>query len=112
MVELEKQKMKKYTFRNYISYLKDNPEGYWFKRRLYGWGWVPATKEGWFVVFIFIVFVLLNGIWFGIKSETEVPSLKDWILFFGSLIVGVAILIWICFKKGEKPKWTWGVIKK
>ncbi len=20
----------------------------------------------------------------------------------------VAILIWICFKKGEKPRWQWG----
>ena len=28
--------------KEYIAYLKDNPQGYWFKARLYGWGWAPA----------------------------------------------------------------------
>ncbi|MCX6717702.1 MAG: hypothetical protein NTU76_03445 [Candidatus Taylorbacteria bacterium] len=22
----------------------------WFKRKTYGWGWVPSSWEGWFVV--------------------------------------------------------------
>ena len=25
-------------FKNYREYYKNNPEGYWFKRKLYGWG--------------------------------------------------------------------------
>jgi hypothetical protein len=29
-------------FKEYTDYLKDNPQGYWFKRKLYGWGWTPA----------------------------------------------------------------------
>src|SRR5262245_12007807 len=38
----------------YIRYLKDNPEQYWFKRRTYGWGWVPATWQGWLTLLIFL----------------------------------------------------------
>ena len=29
--------------KQYIAYLKDNPQGYWFKAKLYGWGWVPVN---------------------------------------------------------------------
>jgi len=38
----------------YIRYLKDNPEQYWFKRRAYGWGWVPATWQGWLTLLVFL----------------------------------------------------------
>ena len=31
--------------KEYIAYLKDNPQGYWFKARLYGWGWVPVNLD-------------------------------------------------------------------
>jgi len=46
------KKMKRYTWRNYIGYMKDNPKKYWFKRKLYGWGWVPVRWQGWFVVLL------------------------------------------------------------
>ena len=35
-----------------IAYLKDNPRGYWFKAKLYGWGWVPVKWQGWLGVVI------------------------------------------------------------
>jgi len=98
--------MKGYNLFNYIEYLKDNPKGYWFKRRLYGWGWVPATWQGWLTIFIFIGFLILNGIW--LASKGEVPNKIDWIFFFATLIISVSVLIFICYKKGEKPKWSWG----
>ena len=31
--------------RQYIQYLKDNPQGYWFRRKLFGWGWVPVKWQ-------------------------------------------------------------------
>jgi hypothetical protein len=30
------------------------------------------------------------------------------IIYFIGIILGVIILIGICFKFGEKPKWSWG----
>jgi hypothetical protein len=33
-------------FKKYIEYLKDNPQGYWFKRKVWGWGWTPVTWQG------------------------------------------------------------------
>ncbi len=25
--------------KKYLNYIKDNPEHYWFKAKIYGWGW-------------------------------------------------------------------------
>ncbi|MEK6906519.1 MAG: hypothetical protein AABW81_02765, partial [Nanoarchaeota archaeon] len=93
--------VKKYTWRNCIEYMKDNPEGLWFKMRLYGWGWV--------VVLAFIGLFILNGVYFASKiSPSGEPTVFDLILFFGVIIVSIALLFWICYKKGEWPKWSWG----
>ncbi len=101
--------MKRYTFRNYIEYMKDNPKGLWFKMRLYGWGWVPVKLEGWLVVFGFVGIVLLNGFYFSSKvSPNGESTLWDLILFFGVILISMVFLFWICYKKGEKPQWNWG----
>ena len=31
---------------NFKEYIRNNPKGYWFKRKLYGWGWFPVKWEG------------------------------------------------------------------
>lgn len=85
---------------NYIKYLKDNPKEYWFKRKLYGWGWVPVKWQGWLVTLILIVFVTYMALAFLIKGKL--------IEYFVSLIIAIAILMYIAYKKGEKPKWSWG----
>ena len=45
-------------FKKYSEYLRDNPEGYWFKRKLYGWGWTPARWQGWVVLVVYIIGVM------------------------------------------------------
>ena len=92
-------------FKEYLAYLKDNPEGYWFKRKLYGWGWTPATTEGWVVIFVFIGLLIGNGIYF---ANTPMPTSGVLLWFFARTLVLVALVIVICYKKGEKPKWQWG----
>ena len=44
--------------KEYRAYLKDNPKGYWFKRKLYGWGWTPAKWQGWCLTLLYSVLVL------------------------------------------------------
>lgn len=94
--------------KKYIEYLKDNPEGYWFKRKVYGWGWAPATKEGWLVTAVFVVAV----VWLALRLDantTDAEAMKELILPLIGLLV---IFISIAYKKGEKPKWMWGFPKK
>ena len=43
----------------YLSYMRDNPEGYWFKAKLYGWGWTPVTWQGFSVTLGYIALVFL-----------------------------------------------------
>lgn len=92
----------KQWFRNVVAYIKNNPEGYWFKRKLYGWGWTPVRWQGWLVTLIAIAAVLLVAVRFE-QQPTEVVT---------RLILPVAgiciALILICYKTGEPPKWQWG----
>jgi hypothetical protein len=97
--------MARYNFSNYLEYMKNNPNGYWFKRKLYGWGWVPVKWEGWLVTLGFVAVLLFNGFYLSSIGE---PSIGNLILFFGSIIISIIILIVICYKTGEKPAWTWG----
>lgn len=86
--------------KRYIAYLKDNPEGYWFKRKLYGWGWVPATWQGWVVVSLSVV-VLVGGIYIGEVDDAPGAMLLG-------IILMLAIVLFFGFKKGERPRWQWG----
>jgi len=85
-------------FDRHLAYLKDNPKNLWFKRKLYGWGWTPARWQGWAVILVFLAFVFWNA------SEAE----EDTNGFLLRLTIGVVILIAICWKTGESPRWQWG----
>lgn len=91
-------------FKKYIDYLKDNPEGYWFKRKLYGWGWTPATRQGWLVILIGLA-ILAGSVY--IAEIDDAP---------GMVVLGVTAMVTLFvvvgYKKGEKPKWMWGFPKK
>ena len=70
----------------------------WFKRKCYGWGWYPCSWEGLIVLFIWAVLFVLS------ISTLDNEWLKNLIVIW--FITG--ILIGVCYKKGEKPKWSWG----
>lgn len=86
--------------KKYIEYLNDNPEGLWFKRKLYGWGWVPVRWQGWLVVAVGIAF-LFAGVYVG--ETDDAPGAA----FLGFLIM-ISIIFYFGYKKGEKPRWQWG----
>lgn len=75
----------------------------WFKAKKYGWGWYPATKEGWAVMFVYLGFVLSLSLSLEEKvvADTLIPHL---IL----VTAATTILIVISYKKGAKPGWRWG----
>lgn len=99
-------------FKEYLAYLKDNPKGYWFKAKLYGWGWVPVKWQGWAVILVYIGLVtsLLAN------AEKEIPgnpnSGTNFLVLGLPIILLSILLIIVCYKKGEKPRWQWGPPKK
>lgn len=96
-------------FREYIEYVKDNPEGYWFKRKLYGWGWVPATREGFAVTLLVLGAIILLSLRAERPGLSDAEALREIIL---PAIALVLLLIIVCYKTGEPPRWTWGKREK
>jgi len=86
------------------DYLKDNPKRYWFKRKLYGWGWTPALPQGWLVFFLYLAGVIFFAT--KVKEDSSFVELKQEVI--APIIILTIILIFISYLKGEKPKWQWG----
>jgi uncharacterized membrane protein len=101
---------KQYGWRNYIEYLKDNPKGYWFKAKIYGWGWTPVKWQGWVAVLFFILILVLNSIYFEMNIQKDNLSNKlDLTIFLAIIIISVIAIIALGYVKGEKPRWRWGI---
>lgn len=91
-------------WREYVEYLKDNPEGYWFKRKLYGWGWTPAKKEGWITFGVYLAFVLGLVIF----SDPAMAEEEVFTRIIGPVVGASILLLAITWRTGEPPKWQWG----
>lgn len=89
------------VIKKYIEYLKDNPEGYWFKRKVYGWGWTPVKWQGWLVIVVSIALVVA-GICVGEADDAPGAALLG-------ILLAVANVFFFGFWKGEKPRWQWGL---
>ncbi len=89
--------------------MKDNPEGYWFKRKLYGWGWTPVKWQGVVVILVFVAFVVWNGI--ELEKVVE-PSDSQIQYFVAKAVISIILLLTVCYLKGEKPRWQWGLPDK
>lgn len=78
---------------------------FWFKAKEYGWGWYPATWQGWLVLFGFVVLVSLNAF----RIDRNAHSASDTLVsVIPESIVLLVILLVICWKTGERPRWRWG----
>lgn len=79
---------------------------YWFKRRRYGYGWIPVTKRGWGVVVAFIIVLIVGAL--AIKDTPKGEFTKE----VGFYLIAVAVMAFALVKisgaKGPKPKWRWG----
>ena len=71
----------------------------WFKAKEYGYGWYPVTWEGWIIILISIILILMNAVLFVEKNI---------FIYFANLIIIVGALLVICYNTGEKARWRWG----
>jgi uncharacterized membrane protein len=76
----------------------------WFKAKKYGWGWTPASWEGWLCLALLIVFVIWNFFRIDDVSNSARDVLHGFI--FESLLAALLLVI-VCFIKGEKPGTGW-----
>lgn len=83
-----------------------NKKPYWFKRRRYGWGYVPVTWQGWLSVGAYVVFVIA-----AIPAFLDAPEpdrAREAGFFFLFLAVASVCLILVSTGKGPTPRWRWG----
>ncbi len=79
---------------------------YWFKAKRYGWGWYPATWQGWLVLLGYFALLLVDAT--GKNIFVDQPSSDKVLSFVIDAIILAVILIFVCYKTGEKPRWRWG----
>ncbi|HEX9594823.1 MAG TPA: hypothetical protein VF996_01725 [Candidatus Saccharimonadales bacterium] len=79
---------------------------YWFKRRRYGWGWVPVSWKGWLALALYLAIII-----FGIPALIDAPaesSAWEGAIYFIVVFLVTVSLIRLGYAKGPKPRWRWG----
>ena len=78
-----------------------HPPRYWFSAKTYGWGWgFPSTWEGWLVLLAYLILLPVAVVL--LPPDRNIPG------FLASVFGLSTVLIAICWKTGEPPKWRWG----
>ena len=80
----------------------------WFRRKTYGWGWVPITWQGWALVFGYVILV----VGFALTIDESSPPREMVFTFLLPVVLLTIALLRIAYKKGETPRWQWGEEKK
>ncbi len=78
---------------------------YWFTRKLYGWGWQPASWQGRVVLLVFVLLEVGNAFRLDLIAQTQGAFPTAFVLQSLGLVV---LLILVCLRTGEKPRWQWG----
>lgn len=76
----------------------------WFKARWFGWGWYPATWEGFAVLGAWLTVMLFIFRHIDRESHSASDTLIGFVL---PLFLSILVLIAICWKTGERPRWRW-----
>ncbi len=81
----------------------------WFKNKSYGWGWTPATWQGWLILALFVIYIVRDFMQIDARQHSGSDTLIN---FVPRVVLYVLILVIICTLTGEKPRWSWGKKKK
>ena len=96
---------KKADTRAHFSEITTRPDKPWYKAFRYGWGWRPATWQGWaiFAMYLFALATVVRGI------SVANYSTRDWLfIFIPEVYILTVFNIIICYATGERPQWRWG----
>lgn len=77
----------------------------WFPAKKYGYGWgLPCTWQGWLVFIVYLALVASPIVF----CMDHIHPAAEVILYFCFAFFVTVVFIFICYKKGEKPRWRWG----
>jgi uncharacterized membrane-anchored protein len=79
---------------------------YWFKRRRYGYGWMPVTWQGFLTVIIYISIAV--AIAFLLEFVPESAIVQVMALYIIGLVILFNSLLKTVHQHGPKAKWRWG----
>ena len=71
---------------------------YWFRAQKHGVGWVPATWQGWWVSFLYLLALVYSFVQIDFHSHSVSDTL---IGFLPRFFIFSAILIIVTYLKGE-----------
>lgn len=79
----------------------------WFKAKEYGYGWYPATWQGWVVLAAYVgvlglLYYFCFGKLFGSAEKNPSGIEKSVIIFVVGMFISTTLLIVIAYKTGEK----------
>lgn len=77
---------------------------YWFKRKRYGWGWVPVSWQGWILVGLYLLIIIGAGLAF-LTTPSSALEVGLFILFF---VAATFNFLKIALSKAPEPHWRWG----
>lgn len=77
----------------------------WFVRKTYGWGWTPASWEGWLVLGMYCILLAFLFRRANVLSHSGSDTLIAFALPFSIL---TSLLLGITYWRGEPPRWQWG----
>lgn len=81
------------------------PKRLWFRAKRYGWGWEPATWQGWVAMFTWTALVVGNFAVIDSRSHSATDTL---LIAVPNTLIITAMLVAVCYLTGEKPRWQWG----
>lgn len=79
---------------------------YWFKRRLYGYGWVPVTWQG--TVITVVPLLAIIGLTYLYLTDEGDPTPRGTFCYLATIVLLVGVLVGLSYLTGPKPKWRWG----
>jgi len=88
--------------------MENNLKKYWFKRKMYGWGWTPSSWQGWLITILYIFVIMFLGV--NMNENSSDYSIR--INFVVPFVIVTAIFVLIAYKMGESPRWQWGKDEK
>jgi hypothetical protein len=91
-----------------VSEHTEIPPHFWFKNKQYGYGWTPVSRQGWLVLFGFIVYTVVQVLDLTIKISSDIDYYKVITVYLFNFASAITCLLLITYLTGQKSKWSWG----